>query len=266
MGDVMCRRVRTVFENDQFVDKKLYVLLEDAVFFMEEASDAQAQVSDSPTDRYRKQLRESAFTRASVLNAALLLESAANCCIGTLDISRELFSDIDKLRVINKFEYYLEHVNKEVKLNRGESVTQEASELVSTRNAYVHPKPYKSKWVEVDERTYRVDLGETQYLKLPNSFWMCSYRHAQSAVGCALGFLSHFFCELCEYTEHEVRRIIFGQHESTEPQKWIRVHEKYGFNVSFLVNVEKVKESEARLAEHLRAEALKRNSKNEGDT
>ncbi len=255
-----------MFDNDDFVDKKLHILLEDAVFFLEEALECQSEENDNPKVKYRKLLMESAFTRMSILNSALLLESAANCCIATLDISKSLFTDIDKLRVIGKFEYYLEHIRKEVRLDRGCLVTQEASELVSTRNTLVHPKPYKSKWVTVDEKTRQVNLGETQYLQLPNSFWMCRYPHAEHSLKASLKFLSHFFCDLCKYTEHDVRRIIFGEHDAQDPQKWIGVHDKYGFDVSFLVNVQAVREGEARFAEHLRAEAMKKNKENGSNT
>jgi hypothetical protein len=252
-----------VFANDDFVDKKLRVLLEDAVFFLGEASESQSEECDDPDIKYRKLLRESSFTRASVLNSALLLESAANCCIATLDISKSLFSDIDTLRVISKFEYHLEHVSNETKLDRGRLVTQQASELVSIRNTLVHPKPYKSKWVTVDEKTRQVNLGETQNLKLPNSFWMCRYRHAENALKASLNFLCYYFCDLCKYTEHDIRKVIFGDHDPQDPQKWIRVHEKYGFDVRFLVNVRAVKEGEARFTEHLQAEALKKEPTNE---
>jgi len=249
-----------VHENNDFIDKKLRLLLDDAVFFLEEASECQAEESDNLGIKYRKLLRESAFTRTSVLNSALLLESAANCCIATLDISKALLSDIDKLRVINKFEYYLEHINEDKKIDRGLGITQQVTELVSIRNSIVHPKPYKSEWVEIDEKTKEVDLGETQFLKLPNSFWMCKYHHAESALKASLNFLSYYFCDLCEYREHEVWEIIFGSNDGQDPQKWIGINEKYGFNVSFLVNVQAVKEGEARFEEHLKAEAIRNNS------
>ncbi len=249
-----------MYENNDFIDKKLRLLLDDAVFFLEEALESRAQDSDNSNIKYRKLLRESAFTRTSVLNSALLLESAANCCIATLDISKALLSDIDKLRVINKFEYYLEHVNNDKKIDRGLSITQQVTELVSIRNSIVHPKPYKSEWVKIEDKTKIVDLGETQFLKLPNSFWMCKSHHAEIALKASLNFLSYYFCDLCQYREHEVWKIILGSNDGQDPQKWIEIYEKYGFNVSFLVNVQAVKEGEARLEEHLKTEAMRNNS------
>ena len=168
-------------------------------------------------------------------------------------------SDIDKLRVISKFEYYLEHVNRNKKIDRGLPVTQQVSELIGIRNSIVHPKPYKSEWVEIDDNTRAVELGETQFLKLPNSFWMCKFHHAESSLKATLNFLSYYFCDLCEYQDHEVRKIIFGSNDGQDPQKWIGLHEKYGFNVRFLANVQDIKEGEARFAEH-----LKENDKKKG--
>jgi len=75
-----------MFSNDDFVDKKLRILLEDAVFFLDEASQTTSEDADSPATKYSKLLRESAFTRMSIIASALLLESAANCCISTLAI------------------------------------------------------------------------------------------------------------------------------------------------------------------------------------
>jgi hypothetical protein len=246
-----------MYLTDDFIDKKNSLILEDAVFFLEEAFNCQTDGNATPDVKYDKLKRESSYTRGSILNSALLVESIANCCIGTLEISKPLFSDIDRLKPLNKFEYHLEHVNKDLKLNRGSLVTQEVSELIGIRNSLAHPRPYKGKWVQIDDDRKTVDLGESPFLKLPNSFWFCRYHHAERALKASMNFLSYYFRELCQYSEHEVRSIIFSDHDIQDPQRWIKLHEKYKIDVGFLVNVKAVKKGEARFAAHLREQDTK---------
>lgn len=96
--------------DENFIDKKLHTILEDAVFFMEESKSNSFDESDCQRDRYEKLNRRSAFARASILNSSFLLEATANCCIGTLEISNDLYDDVERMRTLSKFEYYLARI------------------------------------------------------------------------------------------------------------------------------------------------------------
>ena len=237
--------------DEDFIDKKLHTILEDAVFFMEESNSINYEKTDSPGKRHEKSTRGSAFARASILNSAFLLEATANCCISTLELSKNLYSDVERMRTLSKFEYYLGALNTGKEIDKGLLVTQKAEDLISQRNSYVHPKHYHSKWEEVDDKTRKVSLGETQFLKLPKSLWHCKHAHAENSLRAAMDFVSYFFRDLCNLHEHQVRQIAFGSEDPQQPQKWIKLHYDINVDVGFLVNVAEVEEGEKRFREHL---------------
>jgi len=238
---------------EYFYDRKFKLLFEDAVFLLREAT-------EQSVDGYSP--KEWSLARASINSSSLLLESAANCCISTLELSRKYFADIDKLPILSKFEYYIQQVNPEKSLDRGCLPAQQASELISIRNLIVHPKPYKNKWIKKDEKTKSVDLGETLILKLPRSFFVLRHTHGLVALKAAMSFLNYFFRELCEYTDNQVRNLLISDREYPPPTNvsfahntdWIRVHDQWGVEVDFLIDVRMVKERERQFRELLKSQ------------
>lgn len=249
------------FDKEEFVDKKLSTILDDAVFFFEESKANIYEASDNERVKGEKSDRSSSFARASIINSAFLLEAAANSCISSLELSNDLYTDVEKMRTFSKFEFYLESLNVGRHIDKGSSLVQKASDLVSQRNSYVHPKHFSSKWEKVDERSIKVSLGESQFLKLPKTLWRCHHSHAENSLMASIGFVSYFFRDLCGFNEHKVRQIIFDDHDPQNPEKWIRLHEEIGVDVGFLVNVQEVKEGKIKLMEHIaELEANKKNS------
>lgn len=248
------------FGKEEFVDKKLSTILGDAVFFLEESKAIFYEASDSNIVKLKKSERHSAFARASIINSALLLEAAANSCISSLKLSHDLYIDVEKMRTLSKFEFYLEHLREGRSIDKGSGIVQKASDLITQRNSYVHPKHFRSKWEKINEGSIKVGLGESQFLKLPKTLWRCTHSHAESALKASFDFVSYFFRDLCGYSEHKTREIIFDNHDTQNPQKWIRLHEELGLDVGFLVNVQAVKDGEQRVAELIaEKEAKKRN-------
>lgn len=231
------------YRSQHFVDRKFPNLLEDAVLLMEEA----LQVSGEKWTP-----REGLFARASILNSVLMLEAAANASIHTLNLSKPFFSDIDKLSVISKFEYFLQRTKPQKEINRGILPVQAAQELIGIRNSIAYPKPFVTEWKKKDERTFSADLGETQYLKIPKSFVYLKHKEALSALKAAMSFLSLFFKVLCEIPCRDT--IAFLTSNMTYPlsnnlsishnRKWIYWHEKWNIEVDFLVDVQEVKAME----------------------
>lgn len=242
---------------EHFVDRKFPKLLEDSIALMQEAISAHEE---------KWTPREGLFARASILNSALLLEAAANACIDTLNLTKSFFSDIDKLSVISKFEYFLQIHKPEKILDRGVLQVQQAQELVGMRNLIVHPKPYTTEWKKTDERTYSADLGETQYLKLPKSFVALKHTEALAAVKAVMAFLNYFLKDLCEIPESEVCAFLTSERKYPPPKNqgfginhtWIGWHDKWGIDVDFLVDVNFVKKKEAEFREHLKKEKAKK--------
>ncbi|MBK8890989.1 MAG: hypothetical protein IPN75_11720 [Dechloromonas sp.] len=249
------------FGKGEFVDKKLSTILDDAVFFFEESNAIIFEASDNEKIKYEKSNRRSAFARASIINSAFLLEATANSCISSLELSKDFYTDVEKMRTLSKFEFYLKSLNVGRHIDKGSSLVQKASDLISQRNSYVHPKHFVGKWEKIDERSVKVNLGESQFLKLPKTLWKCQHSHAENSLKASIGFVSYFFRDLCGFNEHKTRQIIFDDHDPQNPQKWIRLHEEVGVDVGFLVNVQEVKENERKLAEHIaEQEANKRNA------
>lgn len=240
-----------MINDEDFIDKKLHTILEDAVFFFEESNSIIYEETDDPCVRHEKSTRGSSFARASILNSALLLEATANSCIDTLELPKVLFSKVERGRTIAKFGFYLGTLKTGQTLDKGSLVTQKANDLINQRNKYVHPKHYRSKWEKIDDKTRKVNLGESKYLKLPNSLWHCKHIHAENSLRAAFDFVSYFFRDLCKFNEHQVREIIFDSQDPQQPQKWIDLHYEIKVDVGFLVNVAEVEEGEKKLNEHI---------------
>ena len=203
-----------MINDEDFIDKKLHTILEDAVFFFEESNSIIYEETDDPCVRHEKSTRGSSFARASILNSALLIKTGQT-------------------------------------LDKGSLVTQKANDLINQRNKYVHPKHYRSKWEKIDDKTRKVNLGESKYLKLPNSLWHCKHIHAENSLRAAFDFVSYFFRDLCKFNEHQVREIIFDSQDPQQPQKWIDLHYEIKVDVGFLVNFAEVEEGEKKLNEHI---------------
>lgn len=234
-----------------FYDRKFNHLLEDTIFFLKESS-ADTTEGYSP--------KESALVRSSIYSSVLMLEAASNCCIATLGLSKKFFDDIDKLTVLSKFEYFLQHVNKDIRMDRGSLPVQQAAELTSIRNSIVHPKPYKSEWVQGDEHTRLVDLGKTKVLELPKSLFLVKHEHGLIAFKAAMTFLNHFFLDLCGFNDSHNRSLLISDREYPLPKnvslsfsyEWISVHDIWGVEVDFLIDVAMVKEKNKEFGDHLK--------------
>jgi hypothetical protein len=241
------------FHSDTFVDRKFQLLFEDTVLLMKEAIGAR---------REKWNPRESVLARASIMSSALLIEAAANACLDTLksDLRKRDYKYADGRPVLEKFEFFLKLKHPSKRWDHKSPLAEKARELVEIRSLLVHPKPYSTKWVKKDERTYIADLGETKFLKLPRSFVVLSHSDALVALKAAMSFLNHFFKNLCEFSNDTVLDLLISQREYPPPKNvavvhnpiWIQWHDEWGIEIDFLVDVQMVKDANARFQEHLR--------------
>lgn len=168
-------------------------LLSDAIAFDIKAQNDESQ--DFPTvNRYAK---------ASFINAAFSIESAANGCIARLQYPEIAIDQIDRATVIDKFDI-LYQVNSGRKVDRGSKPFQCVCEIINLRNCYVHPKLDKIQLTisqfEDKDRTYEQPeehTKETQFLKIPRKFDIWTGKESRVVVKETIGFLNHFFAELC---------------------------------------------------------------------
>lgn len=168
---------------------------------------------DTNLDNYKDDVISS-FIRSSVINSIILLECGANCCIDSLDLSNRYFKDIDRLPFISKFEYFLEKIDKEKKLDRGSTEVQAISDLKNVRDSYVHPKVKKAKYEEVDTNIWTADFGETQFLGFPRDPGVWKKKDAIKALKSVNDFYNYYFLDLCEFSTATVVDLLLNSHKA----------------------------------------------------
>src|SRR5438128_2647521 len=121
-------------ENDKTWTRTLFLyLLSDAIDF---ALSSKEKSHDPFTIRPR-------LSRAAILNLVFALESAVNCFIDKMNLSRSMYDAIERMRILEKFEFILLVRRPEANLDKGSTVVQAVADLVSLRNSYAHPKVVK---------------------------------------------------------------------------------------------------------------------------
>src|SRR5260221_6060177 len=90
----------------------------------------------SPTNEYLI----GSFVRASILNCALSVECAANCCLSSLKISSKVSKGFQNLTVFEHFNRYLVERKTGKVLNVTNKIVAPVFRLTKLRNDCVHPK------------------------------------------------------------------------------------------------------------------------------
>lgn len=153
----------------------------------------------------------SAVASAAVLQSALLIEAAANCCIYDLRLGSKLSNELDRLPSLTKFDLFLLiRTSGKKTLDRGVPLYQDVKELKNIRDRSVHPKTSRITWTQVDndnaigahERSARLGIS------LTNFSW--SVDDAIKAFTAANRFLDNFFRELCGMHPKEARILLLA--------------------------------------------------------
>lgn len=216
-------------------------LLADAIAF-----DFQAQrksTLDFPaTNRYSK---------ASVTNAILSIEAAANSCIARMTYPELVVQQLDKLSILDKYDVlYTARFGK--KVDRGSKPFQVVRELFQLRNRYVHPKLEKIKTKitisKKNEKTYEKapkHCKNTSILKIPYDFTTWTGEHSRKVVKEVINFFNHFFTELCGLDAKECSELLSVFVKGpVNTAIFLAVHEidilkkaqkEYGVEIKFLV-------------------------------
>lgn len=150
------------------------------------------------------------LARSSVLASLLILEGAANTCIESLDLGSVVLSEIDRLPILSKFDFYLRTNFRNRQLDRGTSAVEALRELKALRDAFVHLKPHRVEW------RYQGDCGtaesvRTKNLKIARSPSFLSDDDAVKAMAGAHNFLKYFFKEKCRYGPMRVAALLFSE-------------------------------------------------------
>lgn len=159
--------------------------------------------------------------RSSVLSSALSFESAANCCIESLNVNdrfiKDLSKEIDRLPALSKFEFILNELKPTKKFDRGCLIVQKAQEIKQIRDRYVHPKVRKKEWVEISKNVWDADFGETDILKVPIKFHRWKISHAIDVLRSVNEFFNLFFLDWCELDTNTVCGLLLQDEKATIP-------------------------------------------------
>ncbi|MFL9913699.1 hypothetical protein [Paraburkholderia sp. RL17-337-BIB-A] len=181
---------------------------------------ASAVAHDDLGSRYRT----NRHARTSVTANSFSVESAANCLIGTLEVSQKLKDEIDKLPLLAKMDLYA-HMTVGKSLSPHDSRFSKMIELTRARNAFVYPRSKKTGFgVEGIQETVAdyvagVSIEAETYASLNIPKWPMFWPHhsAESVLVASCDFLAWYFKDILAYSAKHVSkllssRMIFGGH------------------------------------------------------
>jgi hypothetical protein len=213
-------------------------LLADAAF--------QHQLAVDAPDSYAM----SRHARASVIASALSIECVANCLVESIDGSKGLRKDLDKLPPLSKIETAL-RLTGVTSFDRGRDEVQKATDLVRARNDYVHPKTASIE-VNVSEPQdagnewmipFVIQGEQWQSLGIPKQAMFWSQESALAALNVVSGFYRYLFVELMSAQDEQLHRMLPCRLEVgnvlmpavfDEYKRQLAVAAKHGVDFSFL--------------------------------
>jgi hypothetical protein len=193
------------------------------------------------------------ISRSSILSSIFALEGAANSLLESYETSKYLYKAFEKFGVLEKYEFLLSVKTRGVKFDRGRIEVQKVSELISLRNAYVHPKSLKSAQkykqsgpIKPIGSTYELSKKSplTQFLEIPEDSDEWNSEHAKIVINAVADFLSLFLIGLCELTPKEATQYLCDELFEDDEYKIMlseeclgkiaHIHETWGTNIQFI--------------------------------
>jgi len=160
----------------------------------------------------------------------MMPEVAANILIETLGLESSVWSDVDRMSTIGKFDFFLRTTFRKRKLNRGTKELQGLKELKQLRDSFVHPKPQRVVWSLSAEG---LDLGSsdrTPLLAMSKNPSMWCVEDAVKGMRAVHAFLSHYFKFICKYSKMQSSNLLF----STDEEAGARLRKiEYSFGDEF---------------------------------
>jgi len=187
-----------------FSDQSFFQLLSDAIHF--------AKISRETSDEYESQR----FSRASIVNSMLTIESAANCCISALDGPKKFLDDIEKLPSFSKFDMFSKFRESDY-IDRGNHNYQKVAELKKVRDSSVHPKKLTvpvelsldhEKYKDLVELGLSFDASPMPQTKIDKSSMFWFSRDAEAALDSIFRFYDYYFTDILQLKEEEVLELL----------------------------------------------------------
>lgn len=183
-----------------------FELLADSILQFREASSTE------------ESFRMNRFARASILASALSVECVANCLLISLDTSRKLSDELDRMSPLSKIEVYLKLKSKPA-LDRGNLKVSKIADLISARNDFVHPKvkgipatmslPQDAgkEWMF----PFSIDGVHHSQLSIPKVPLFWSAPNALEALMAISDFYRYLFCTLLNVDHDEMHDLLISR-------------------------------------------------------
>ena len=145
--------------------------------------------------------------RSSIISSTLLLETSANILIESLNLDKNLHTDIDRLPFIGKFRFYLDKNNE--KLNMGDSSTQKIIEIKKLRDSYVH---MKRKQQNLERKNKYQSISQHKLynsLKIPQDIEAWNIGSAVTVMKAVHSFLANIM-SLSKLTKEETTNLLLS--------------------------------------------------------
>jgi hypothetical protein len=161
------------------------------------------------------------FARASILASALSVECAANCLLISLDTSKKLSDELDRMSPLSKIEMYL-RLNSKPALDRGDIKVSKIADLISARNDFVHPKVKGlSATMSMprdagEEWMFPFSIDGAHHLQLPIPkvplFW--SATNSLATLVAVADFFRYLFCTLLSANQEIMHNMLISRVEA----------------------------------------------------
>ena len=171
----------------------------------------------SASERETDNDTSNSLARGSIACTMMLPEVSANICIESLDLERSVFSEIDKLAPVAKFDFYLRTTFKNKRIPSGALPVQKLEELKRLRDTFVHPKRQAVTWVDQGNGESVGTSEHTQFLDMSKNPSMWHSTDAEHAMRGVHEFLQFFFKELCGYSKKRVTALLFSDEPELSP-------------------------------------------------
>ncbi len=188
-------------EKMQFIEKHFLGLLMEAIYFCELSTNSTLKINE-----------KTSFVKISILSAVFAVECAANLLLDMLSLSSKMSEQIDRMPILEKYEFFLLSKNGSVIFDRGCREVQAIQELIKFRNDQVHLTAKASPVVKDKSKPMTFNQEEvklTNILKLPGSITKLEYSHALTVLQNVDAFFEQYLIRWYGFNIQEVGKIFF---------------------------------------------------------
>jgi hypothetical protein len=138
--------------------------------------------------------------RYAFQTACIATEAGANTLLeATANMSKSLYSDMEKLKTLNKYEVYA--LVNGTPLDRGSKIYEMMKSVISRRNNFIHPKRVQVPVWDVVNMNVEIAKGAA-VCEVPALDFLGPH-NAIPMVAAILRFLSWVVCDMCGHTVQE---------------------------------------------------------------